>query len=104
MPYPTLEEADPLQALLREVDDPKAGRARWAKALAGELDRCIGRVAETAPAYGPGPHRRPAYPPASLGGGAERAVRADERFKRDTLASPEMLPPEVAAARAGITR
>jgi hypothetical protein len=44
------------------------------------------------------------YPPASLGGGIDRAIREGERFKRDTLARPEMLSPEVAAARAGITR
>ena len=103
MPYPTAEESDPLQSLLREVDRPRAGRARWARALARELDRRIARVAETAPAYVPGGGRR-AYPPESLGGGVERAVREGERFKRDTLARPEMLPPDVAADRAGITR
>jgi len=103
MPYPAAEESDALQALLREIDRPKAGRARWARALAHELERRIARVAETAPVYGGG-GPRPVYPPASLGGGIDRAVREGERFKRDTLARPEMLPPEVAAARAGITR
>lgn len=104
MPYPTAEESDPLPALLREIVRPKAGRARWATALAQELDRRIARVAETAPAYAPGGSPRMMYPPDALGGGVDRAVREGERFKRDRLSRPDMLSPDRAAARAGITR
>lgn len=104
--YPTAEEGDPLHALLREIDRPKAGRARWASDLARELNRRIARVADSAaarPARGGG-LGRPSYPPESLGGGVERARHEGERFKRDTLGRAEMLSPEAAAARAGLSR
>ncbi len=104
--YPTAEKSDPLHELLREIDRPKAGRVRWARALARELDRRIAGVAERAAAYAPSAQglRRQTYPPESLGGGVERAQREGERFKRDTLARADMLAPQAAAARAGITR
>jgi hypothetical protein len=44
------------------------------------------------------------YPAANLGGGVERATREGTQLKRAILARSEMLRPEAAAARAGITR
>jgi len=104
--YPLAEDHDPLQSLLREVERPKAGRARWASAVVRELERRIAGVAETAARYGARKDAmvRPSYPPELLGGGVERARREGERFKQTTLARPEMLPPEAAAARAGLSR
>src|SRR5262245_66012698 len=101
--YPLAEDHDPLQSLLREVERPKAGRARWASAVVRELERRIAGVAETAARYGARKDAmvRPSYPPELLGGGAERARRGGERFKQTTRARPETPPPEAAAARAG---
>jgi hypothetical protein len=43
-------------------------------------------------------------PPSDLGGGVARAQQEGERLKRQVLTQADMLAPERAAARAGITR
>ena len=48
--------------------------------------------------------KAPRYPPASLGGGAQRAELEGQRMKRDILAAPGMLAPARAAQEAGISR
>lgn len=44
------------------------------------------------------------YPQSDLGGGIGRAEKEGELFKRELLARADMLPPDRAAAKAGITR
>jgi hypothetical protein len=85
------------------VGVPPKARKRAADALLRLVDERV-RVAFEAATEARGLARAGGYPEEGLGGGIARAEEEGRRLKREILQRPEMLAPEDAADRAGISR